>query len=398
MKRDAVAWDAAHRSAWDVASPLPPAEVALADAAGRTLAADLASLTDIPHYASSAMDGWAVSGDAPWSLRDGGATITRAVGSAPPLSDGAAAAIVTGGLVPPGTTGILRTEHGHLTDGGVLTERTDTGREPLGPGADIRPSGSEYRAGDVVIPAGTTLNPVHLAVAASTGVDAIAVRGRARVGLLLTGDEVVESGIPAPGIVRDSFGVMLPAVLAALRADVTATRRIGDDLDLSIATVRELLRGTDLVITTGGTGDSPADHLRDTLVALGATIVVDGIAMRPGSPSILARLDSGQFVVGLPGNPLAAMMGVLTLVRPLLAAMHGDAEPTCGSVVLATDISPAGDSTRLLPYHLVDGRAVPTAWRGSGMLRGLADAAGVLVCAPPGARAGDPVPVMPVPW
>jgi molybdopterin molybdotransferase len=124
----------------------------------------------------------------------------------------------------------------------------------------------------------------------------------------------------------------------------------------------------------------------------------DGIAMRPGGPTALAQLPAGQFVVGLPGNPLAAMMGIFTVVQPLLAAMHGTGLPELGRITIGQDLSTGRGRIRLIPYLLRDGRAFTSNWHGSGMLRGLAEADGVLVCPADGARAGDELRTLALPW
>jgi molybdopterin molybdotransferase len=133
-------------------------------------------------------------------------------------------------------------------------------------------------------------------------------------------------------------------------------------------------------------------------VQLGARILVDGVAMRPGGPSLLARLDDGRVLIGLPGNPLAAMMGLLTLGGPLLAALAGAAVPALSRIRLAQAVPEGRGETRLIPFRLVDGRAEASAFTGSAMLRGLADASGVLVCGSTGAGADDEVEFLTLPW
>src|SRR6185312_14586629 len=124
------------------------------------------------------------------------------------------------------------------------------------------------------------LNPAHVAVAAVCGHDELLVLPRPRVSLVLTGDEVVTSGIPEPGHVRDSFGPQLPSFIALLGGEVTASTRLPDNLALLVAAITAH-PDVDLVITTGGTGGSDADHLHAALAELGATIHIEGVAMRP---------------------------------------------------------------------------------------------------------------------
>ena len=225
-------------------------------------------------------------------------------------------------------------------------------------------------------------------------------RYKKAVALVTTGTEVVSSGIPAPGQVRDSFGPQLPALLTAMGADVVSLIHLTDDGQR----LAEALSGVggsspvDLVITTGGTGASDADHLHHALAQCGATVLVDGVAMRPGAPSVLARLPNGVSVVGLPGNPLAAIMGLLTLAQPLLDALASRSPQPLDDVVLGEAIPGTSGRTTLVPFGMTAAKAEPLAWRGSGMLRGLAAAQGVLVVPPAGAAAGERVAFLPLPW
>lgn len=381
-------WQSARRAAHSAARALEAALVPLGAAAARILAADVAALCDVPHYPSSAMDGWAVSGPGPWQIeppdRD-----------APALRPGEARLIVTGGLVPAGTDRIVPNERASL-EAGVLTEVGDPGRRD-----HIRPAGEEARRGDIVLRAGIRLNPAHIAVAAASGHDDLPVRGRPRVALVLTGDEVQVAGIPRPGFVRDSFGVTLPTLVGSLGGDVVSALRSRDTLDDLVGALRQSARlepGPHLIVTTGGTGSSGVDHLHAALRELGAELLVDRVAMRPGGPSLLARLPGGCLLLGLPGNPLAAVVGLVVLGQPLLAAWAGAALPPVLQVVTRDALDGRADAALLSPYRLVDGDAVLTDFAGSAMMRGLADADGLLVCPAEGAPAGATLDALPTPW
>jgi len=381
-----ASWAQARELAFAAGAALPPVSVPLSAAVARVLADEVVALCDVPHYASSAMDGWAVRGSGPWVLRT--ASQTSAAG----LGANDARAIVTGGLIPEQADAVLRSEAGVVV-GGELRASV----EPS-PGQHIRPTGEEFRRGEVAIEAGVRVNPAHIAVAAACGADELVVRARGRVSLVLTGDEVVTRGIPAPGTVRDSFGPTLPAFVGMLGGEVVREARRGDDLEALAAALSAEPTASDVVITTGGTGSSSADHLRAALSRLGARILVGGVEMRPGGPSLLARLDDGRLLIGLPGNPLAAMMGLLTLAEPLLAALSGGRVAEPSRIRLAQAMPPGRGETRLIPFRLVDGLALPSAFTGSAMLRGLADATGVLVCPSAGAEAGAELEFLGLPW
>jgi molybdopterin molybdotransferase len=344
--------------------------VPLDAAVGRVLAAPVRAAVDIPHFASAAMDGWAVAGAGPWRLREGDA-----------LGAGEATSIVTGGRVPDGADAVVRSENAHAEGDHLVRDHDD-------PRTHLRPVAEEAVAGDVLVEAGTRLSPAHVALAAAAGADVLEVSARPRVATIFTGDEVVLSGLPAPGQVRDSFGPTLPALFEMLGAFVTTTQRIGDDRDATIAALRDA--DADVVVTTGGTGDSHADHVRRALDDLGAEYVVPGLACRPGGPTLLARLPEGRLVLGLPGNPLAAFLGLLSLGEPLLAGFMGRVVAPLVSVPIPPSVKRHPEATRLVP---VRARLQEVAWTGAGMMRGLAAATGVLVVPP----AGDGE-LLPLPW
>ncbi len=407
-------WQEARQLAFDCAAPIPAAPVPLRHALGRTLAEDVRALHDMPHYASSAMDGWAVNGSGPWILAERGQR----------LAPHQASPIVTGGLIPPGAKAVLRSESGLIApdEDGLPVLKIGGGAKPGEPrnGQHIRKAAEEAAAGEPLIKAGAVLNPAHLALAALAGHDALPVLGKAMVRLVLTGSEVVSTGLPAPGEVRDTFGPQLASVVEMLGGICTEQLKIGDsdaewlaaleDSDgppagdepaagrAGVAEPPAETLPADVVITTGGTGRSGTDHLRRTVAELGGRLLIDGIAMRPGHPAVLAELPDGRFVIGLPGNPLAAMMALSTLGAPLLAALGHRPAPPLTEVPCGTMIDADPGRTRLMPFRMLYGMASPAQHTGPGMMRGLAAADGVLVVPPHGVQLGEPVPAFALPW
>jgi molybdopterin molybdotransferase len=394
-------WTHARTTVHDLGTTLPRAgiTVPLADAVGRTLARDVRSLTALPSLASSAMDGWAVNGDEPWRL--GEPILAGDPPAAEALVPGAARAIATGGCVPTGTHGILRSEHGEVRPAAGGTGATlvrSAGARSDEPSADehVRARGEECGLDELMLTAGCLLTPPRVALAAVTGNDTLTVTAPPTVELLLLGTEVVESGVPGAGSVRDAYSPEFPALLAALGADVTNLRRLPDDLGRTVDAVRTSTAA--LVISTGGSARGPADHVRAALSELGATILIDGVRMRPGHPVMLARLGDGRLMLCLPGNPLAAMLVLVSLGVPLIDGMLGRPLGALGRVVLAHDMVNQSGSTRLVAFRRTIEGAVPTARQGSGMLRGLAEADGVAVVPPGGALAPTSVDTVPLPW
>ncbi|WP_211821769.1 molybdopterin molybdotransferase MoeA [Streptomyces filamentosus] len=387
------------------AADRPPVRVPLGRALGRTLAEPLRALTDLPSFDSSAMDGWALAGPGPWTVRE--ESVLAGHAGAAVLAPGEAVRIATGARVPAGATAVLRTEHSrteHLRDEGPAPSAGTVLLHPLRevvPGQDIRPRGQECRAGDELLPAGSVVTPAVLGLAAAAGYDAPAVLPRPRVEVLVLGDELLSSGLPHDGLIRDALGPMLGPWLTALGAEVLAVRRIGDDA----GALYEAVTGSaaELVLTTGGTAAGPVDHVHRVLDEAGATLLVDGVKVRPGHPMLLARLDAGRHLVGLPGNPLAAVSGLLTLAAPLLAAgaagaadIAGIAEPE--TVPLREAVQGHPYDTRLVPVVCRDGSAVPLHYNGPAMLRGIAAADGMAVVPPGGAEPGHRLEVLALPW
>jgi molybdopterin molybdotransferase len=366
-------------------------DVPLAEAVDRRLAHDLVADYDLPHYASSAMDGWAVCGPPPWTV----------VVETDTLRTGECRIIVTGAPVPGGANAVLRSEHAVTTRESSVdyispsaAARADEPRE----GEHIRPIGTEAHAGDLLIRAGTRLNPAHVGLAASLGYNDLTVFARPRVRVVVTGDEVVGAGVPSLGRVRDSFAPTLPWLVAGLGGVVVSVLHVGDSKPALIDALSAEPYDHELVVSTGGTGRSGADHLHPAITELGATILADGIRMRPGHPSVFAQFPDGRILVGLPGNPLAAILGLITLAEPLLAAMTGAPMPRTEGVPVGADIPGRRDVSLLVPYRIEEGGAVPSAWSGSGMMRGLAASAGVLVCPPSGLTRGAVAEAFALPW
>jgi molybdopterin molybdotransferase len=394
-----MAWEQARQTARDcVGQPLPVVTRALADALGHALAVPLTALTDLPPFNTSAMDGWAVAGPGPWLV--GGATVLAGDRSERLSDHGTAVPIATGARLPTGATAVLRREHGEFdAEGGTLHDRS-TGPGSVAPGHDIRPRGQECHAGEVLIPAGSAVTPAVLGLAAAAGYDRLAVHRRPTVELLVLGDELLESGLPRRGQVRDALGPMLPPWLQSCGADVIGSRRVADDLGL----LREAVHDSpaDVVVTTGSTAAGPVDFLHATLEEAGARLLVDSVAVRPGHPMLLAGLPPTcdgrtRRLVGLPGNPLAAVAGTVTLAAPLLRRLGGHADAAPCRMRAAAPLPGHPRDTRLLPVQRTDHEVAPLSFDGPAMLRGLTFADGLAVVPPGGVSAGATAEVLQVP-
>ncbi|MFE0251473.1 molybdopterin molybdotransferase MoeA [Streptomyces sp. NPDC059010] len=366
-----------------------PVSVPLDAALGLTLAAPLTALTDLPSFDTSAMDGWAVAGPGPWDVRDEG--VLAGHGESEPLTDGEAVRIATGARIPPDTNAVLRSEHGRSDSQGRLYATRE-----VQPGQDIRPRGQECRNGDQLLAVGTVVTPAVLGLAAAAGYDTLTAVPRPRVEVLVLGDELLTEGLPHDGLIRDALGPMLPPWLRALGAEVIGLRRIGDDAK---ALYKALTKSdADLIVTTGGTAAGPVDHVHPTLERIGAELLVDGVKVRPGHPMLLARTKEDQHLVGLPGNPLAAVSGLLTLAEPLLRTLAARPAPEPYTLSLKEAAHGHPYDTRLIPVVLRGDHAVPLHYHGPAMLRGMAAADAIAVVPPGGARAGQESELLDLPW
>lgn len=380
-------WDVARELAHAAGAPLAPRSVRLAEALDSVLATPLVAPAAVPPVDRSAMDGYAVRGTGPWRLVGHLAVDTQAV-----LNDGEACSIVTGAAVPAGTTAVLRDE-----DALQVNNRVEG---PVEPGRHIRRAGEECAAGEQLLPAGVPIDPPVLGLAASLGLDRLLVMPQPRVAALITGDELVHSGPSGPGRVRDAIGPMLPGLITRAGATTTSVTHLPDS---RTALVDALMKAdADLVLVSGSSASGPADHLRRALSTLGAELIVDGVACRPGHPQALARFADGRLVLGLPGNPFAALTAFLTLGVAALRRLRGIPLPGLPLTPVSGGLPCHPRSTRLVPVRVTGQGAVPVGHGGSAMLRGVAaaDALAVVDPGPSSAVAARLLPLDPGarPW
>jgi molybdopterin molybdotransferase len=297
----------------------------------------------LPAVNLSAMDGYAVAGDGPWWVRgdvhhagsDGGAALVR----------GSAVRIATGARVPDGADTVIRDEYLNVIEGPGTAALARSEGSPCRD--DVRRRGECWESGALLAHSGTRVSTAVHSTALSAGVDHLTVRGPVRALVVLTGVEIVRDG-PRPGHTRDTLGPILPIVLGAL--DIRCV-----DLSYSGDSQRQLRRllveiaDVDVVVAVGSTGRGAADHLRAALAALGAVTLVDGIAMRPGGSQLTAVLPGGRVVLGLPGNPLAAITSLLATGPAIVDALTAreDRVPLFGYLDDPADLTL--QRTRLLP-------------------------------------------------
>lgn len=379
--------------------PLPSESVPRRQADGRVLAHPLAARVDFPAFDVSAMDGYALRGGVAAGDRRP-VTGTVAAGDPPgdELPEGAAMRIMTGAPVPDGADTVVPVE---------LTESADDEVRFTADGAaglHIRRRGEIQRADAQLLPAGTVLTPAMLSLLASHGHVGISVHRRPTVRFLSTGNEVVPpEEEPLPGQLRDSHSDFLLAAGGRLGLDFESLGIAPDRPDVLRDKIRHGLNA-DVLIVCGGVSMGEFDFVGSTVEELGCDVLLDGVALQPGKPLVVARHESG-WVFGLPGNPASVMVTFRLFVRPLLRRLMGHEDGYFEGALngrLAAPLAGAKDRDRFLPAEVetADGELFvrPLTAKGSHDLAAYA-LGHALVHIPPGAEpapAGAPCTVLPL--
>ena len=370
-------------------APLSHETVPLARAAGRVLARPVTAARDQPPFAASAMDGYAVAG--PVSSGQSFRVIGEAGAGhafAGRIGPGEALRIFTGAPLPAGADRVLIQED----------VRRQGDRITLGDGLDqaahIRPAGADFSAGDR-LSAPRRLRPVDLALIAAMGQAEVTVTRRPVVALIATGDELVMPGMPpAPDQITASSVFALKAMVEAAGAEARLLPIALDDA-AHLRTVLELAAGADMIVTTGGASVGDHDLVRPVAQGLGAELSLWKIAMRPGKPLMAGRLLDAV-LLGLPGNPVSALVCAQLFMLPALRALLGLGampQPTHGGI-LAADIGPNGPRAHYMrAVREPDGRIRALPRQDSALLSVLSEADALLIRPPhdPARVAGHPV-------
>lgn len=315
----------ARQRALALARPPGKAEaLALARAIGRILAQPLCARADAPGFDAVAMDGYALasatlSGPGPWILPLDGRS---AAGDAPAaLTPGHARRVLTGAPLPAGADTVVMQEHVTAVGAGIAL------RARPRPGENIRPRGSDMRAGATLLAPGREIGPREAAIAAAAGAAHLAVHPRLQVALVSTGSELRAPGAALkPGQIWNVNATMLAAELRHGWCARPLLRTVRDTRAGLARALARLAPGRDLVITTGGASVGDEDHLADAIRAAGGQCETLRLAMKPGKPLVLGRIG-GVPVLGLPGNPVAAFVAWQVIGRPLAHALAGRAMP-----------------------------------------------------------------------
>ena len=328
---------------------LEPVEVDLRDALGLVLAQQITAPEAVPPFPNTAMDGYAVRAADTAGAAEGAPVRLRVVGDlaaghAPTVAVGAGEAIriMTGAPMPDGADAIVMVERTERdpsvagTEGVLVTLEVESGRH-------VRRAGGDLEAGDIVFEPGTVLTAARIGVLATVGARRVLAYPRVRVGVLSTGDELVETGPLEPGKIRDSNRPMLLAQLADAGAEPLDLGTAHDDADVMTRTLADAVAQCDAVITSGGVSVGDFDYVSDALERIASDDAsgasrVDWyqIAIKPAKPLCIATVR-GTSVFGLPGNPVSSMVSFELFARPALRSMMGHADPFRPEVLALVD-------------------------------------------------------------
>lgn len=385
--------------------PTPAEILSLAEAAGRVTAAPVVARLGNPPADVSAMDGFAVR-----AAEAAAGAALRLVGAAPAghpfagrLGPEEAVRIFTGSLIPQGADAVLIQENAETARESASGAETVRVREAPVPGRHIRRAGQDFAAGETVLPAGHSLTARSIGLAAAAGHPWLTVHRKPRILLLCTGDEIAMPGEPLPeGGLASSNGPALAAFLRARGAEPLLLPIVKDDL-AAITAAGAAARGADMLVTTGGASVGAHDLVQAGLSAAGLELDFWRIAMRPGKPLMYGRLGDVP-MLGLPGNPVSALVCALLFLLPAIDRMQGlpgllppTEQARLGSPLPANDMREDYVRASLLVQEEEGGGwiAHPFASQDSGQISRLA-AADALIIRPPFAPALDPGATVPV--
>jgi molybdopterin molybdotransferase len=365
--------------------PVSMEVVPLNEAVGRWTAGAIVAKRTQPAHDLSAMDGYAIRYEdaaGPWQVIG-----TSAAGSpfAGRVGVSEATRIFTGAALPEGSDTVVIQEN--IARDGDQIQLSDNG--PKSFGEHVRKAGSDFAAGATLIEPGSLMTPARIALAVMAGHGTIPVRRRLRVAIISTGSELVPPGTETrEDRLPSSNAPMLAALMRNLPVDVVDLGIIPDDLT-ALTTAFAQSKTCDIVVSTGGASVGDHDLVRPALNAAGASLDFWKVAMRPGKPLMAGRLGD-TVVLGLPGNPVSALITAVLFLRPLIAHLSGASVslPSRIKVRMAEALPAVGPRTDFVRTHWRDGSLVPTFPGDSGMLFPLAGADALVVRAPGSSATG----------
>lgn len=384
------------------ALPLGSETVPLAESYGRILAAPLAATHDVPPFNRAPYDGFAIrSQDSAGASHENriAFTVVDHIGagevSHKKLGEREAVRIMTGAMVPDGADAVVMLEQAISSEG---SETKFSIRKSFASQENLSLRGEDMSEGEIILPAGSFINPGTVALLATFGYAEVEVAKRPMVGILATGTELLEvHELLAPGKIRNSNGPMIAAQLARMGIPSKMYQMASDNLEECLLAVRQAMKETDCLITTGGVSVGDYDYLPAIYEHVQAEVLFNKVAMRPGSVTTVAHVD-GYFLFGLSGNPSACYTGFELFVRPALLKKMGSQKPYLPrtKAVLAEDFTKANPFTRFVRATYDGFHVCPAGFNKSNAVSSIARGNSLIVL-PGGTRgfkAGDAVDVL----
>ncbi len=303
----------------DAIEPIDQQQVNVLDATGYILAETVTTPRAFPDTRRSAVDGYAFG-----ALEPGRYKLTEVLGAEnlpqQQVAEMTAAAVMTGATVPDGALAVERVENTELDGDYVVI------KEALSDKQNINAIGEEAQAGEVFLEAGRPLGAIAQAVLCSLGLDQVVVYRKPRVGVMITGNELLRPGEPhQKGLVYECNSTLVKNTLEALGAEVTLVGPVADDPEALAQTLDELAASSDLVVTSGGVSMGKFDYVRPLLQRSGYELLVDKTRIKPGSPLIAAKKGNCLFF-GMPGYPAAFLVNMFAYLVPVLKKLRGVAD------------------------------------------------------------------------
>jgi molybdopterin molybdotransferase len=399
-----ISYEEALRQVLEGMTPVSSVSLSITECLGACLAAEVVSRVDLPGFDTASMDGYAVRSaelggvEAPGGAGRGvvlpcGFVVAAGQAADQALAPGQCARILTGAPMPAGADAVVMQED---------TEREPDGRvrflEGARPWENVRFRGEDFRAGTRVLSAGRRLGPPQLALAAAAGHAVLTVHRPVRVAVLVSGDEVCPPGSPlGPGQIHDSNSVLLGSLFRAAGAEVVRLARLPDRMEDTVAGLGSAAAVADLVVTVGGASVGDRDLLRPAWERLGGRLGFFRVALKPGKPLFFGSLGEAR-LIGLPGNPVSALVTAVLVALPALRRLQGDVRCGCPSVpgLLSGPLSNPGDRRHFLRVIQDDSGEVRSAGVQASHILGPLAAANGLVDVPPATHwpAGTPVRVL----
>lgn len=379
-------WDEARQVVHANAPAIDNETIAIAECGGYILAQNITALGDLPPFPASRIDGWAVAGKGPWQVTG---NIMAGQESEVSLVDGQCIHIATGAALPIGATACLKDEES-LVDENLVSahlgaiELLQDGVLPIG--HDVRPAGYEAKKDELVIPIGSYISPGIQGLIAACGYDQIEVRRKIKIDLIIFGDELLQSGPSREGKVRDSLGPQLSSWANLLGAQIINVKHVADTLADHVLAINEST--ADLIVTTGGTAAGPVDHLHQAIIECGGQLIIDAVLVRPGYHQLFAKLPS-KFLLGLPGNPQSAIIGLLSLGTAFILGSNNIELPEFAKYSAGTDLKAPAREMKMTLSTLQDRQIFPVEYVDSSMLRGFVEADGYALIPPGGVKSGE---------